>query len=309
MPMESKQTLVGIFESNKSQLEQKLKELKLPTDSSKMEEVVCEYLNAMFDKEGDFRQNLTISEDYVLEAALSLLNLQRELMQKLLLADNIPQECPKSMENKIKPSLSADNVSKIILGNAVGGVVGSWVGTWGAVFGSVAGCAMILYYLSQNNPGERQTVNTLPESQTEMPVNTDLFIRIVRQVCQSVDHLMDTFRTQLQRVASKYESMEKPTLEKEYGILLECIQSLLGARYSDVDDTKYLKKLQSRTDTLAESLENYNLVVEPYTEENKNWFEAIVSEKIREPLMIYPAISKNGSVVKQGKVFIPEIEK
>lgn len=309
MLMGSKQTLVGIFESNKSLLEQRLKELKLPMDASKIEGVVCEYLNEMFDKEGDFRQNLTTSEDYILEAALALLNLQREMVQKLLFVGHIPDARPKPIENKINSSLSVDNVSKIILGNAVGGVVGSLVGTWGAVLGSVAGSALVLYYLSQNNSGGKRSVNELPELQAGELVDTDLFIQILYQVCQSVDHLINTFRTQIQRVVSKYESMEKPTLEKEYSILLESIQSLLGARYSDVDEAKYLKKLQSRADALAESLENYNLSVVSYTEENKSWFEAIISEKIEEPLMVFPAILKNERVVKQGKVFVPETER
>lgn len=309
MLMKTEQTLAGIFESNKELLERRLKELKLPMDASEIEEVVCDYLNEMFDKEGDFRQNLTTSEDYILEAALALLNLQREMMQKMIFAIPVPHAFPKNAENKINSSLPANNTSKIIIGNAVGSVVGSLAGTWGAVFGGIAGCALMLYYLSQHNTEEKQTVNNQPELPTGKTVDTDLFIRIIRQICQSVDHLINTFRTQIQRVVSKYESMEKPTLEKEYSILLESIQSLLGARYSDVDEAKYLKKLQSRADALAESLENYNLSVVSYTEENKSWFEAIISEKIEEPLMVFPAILKNERVVKQGKVFVPETER
>ena len=68
----------------------------------------------------------------------------------------------------------------------------------------------------------------------------------------------------------------------------------------------YVEKLQMRIEDLAETLENYNLTVEDYTEENKSWFEAVESSKVDTPKMVYPAIVKNGSIVLQGKVFIPQ---
>ena len=57
------------------------------------------------------------------------------------------------------------------------------------------------------------------------------------------------------RVVEKYENQEKPTFEKDYGVLLDAIQSLLGASYQMTDE-KRQKRIESRIEDLAESLEN-----------------------------------------------------
>ena len=72
-------------------------------------------------------------------------------------------------------------------------------------------------------------------------------------MCESVDNLIDTFRAQVNRVVQKYESQEKPSLEKEYRSLLESIQSLVGyERNHDMSEEKYNKKIQERIENLSE---------------------------------------------------------
>ena len=69
--MATKGTLKELFESRKEELSEKLKSLSLSKDSSKIQSIVTDYLNELFDSDGEFRQNLTQSEDYVLQAAIS----------------------------------------------------------------------------------------------------------------------------------------------------------------------------------------------------------------------------------------------
>ena len=78
--MESKMTLKELFESRKEELTQKLMDLSLPQDATKVQTIVANYLNQLFDSNGDFRQNLTQSEDYILQAAMSLLNAQQAMV-------------------------------------------------------------------------------------------------------------------------------------------------------------------------------------------------------------------------------------
>jgi hypothetical protein len=66
--MSSKKTLCELFESNKAELRQNLTGIVLPKDLRKAQEAVSSYLEKVFDSEGEFRQNLTQSEDYILEA-------------------------------------------------------------------------------------------------------------------------------------------------------------------------------------------------------------------------------------------------
>ena len=73
-------TLTELFESRKEELAKKLDNLSLPQDATKVQTIVADYLNQLFDSNGNFRQNLTQSEDYILQAAMSLLNAQQSMV-------------------------------------------------------------------------------------------------------------------------------------------------------------------------------------------------------------------------------------
>ena len=81
--MMEQKTLTAIFESNKSILKEKLEGLSLPSDAPKIQKIINDYLNEMFNNEGEFRQNLTQAEDYILQAALSLLNAQQAMTKEM----------------------------------------------------------------------------------------------------------------------------------------------------------------------------------------------------------------------------------
>ena len=81
--MNTKLSLKSLFESNQEKLADKLTHFVLPKDAAKIQNTVKDYLNELFDSNGDFRQNLTQSEDYILEAAMSLLNAQQAMVTEL----------------------------------------------------------------------------------------------------------------------------------------------------------------------------------------------------------------------------------
>lgn len=320
--MEHKKTLKELFESRKNELSEKLSTLYLPKDASKIQSVVTDYLNDLFDSDGEFRQNLTQSEDFILQAAMSLLNAQQSMIGEF----SLPKfaEGKKDSEDKQQPegipvsnfgsSLKKEQYPYVVGGTTVGGAAGALIfGTWGAVFGAIAGTALVLYYSSQLPQNSNKNKKVPPQARIEakpivkeQKINVDVFTNIVGSICDSVDTLIQTFRAQINRVVDKYESIEKPSLEQEYRFLIEGIQTLIGYKRTHADDDKYTSKLQMRIEDLAETLENYNITVEDYTEENKSWFEAVESSKVDTPKMVYPAIVKNGSIVLQGKVFIPQ---
>ena len=321
--MQTKQTLASMFEANKQALENELKGLSLPKDSNKIQSIVTNYFDSLFDQDGSYRQSLTVSEDYILQAALSLLNAQQEMGQKLTEQEII-------IETKTSSSLETDseikqtpiqkilsqkiNGGKTLIGAGSGAILGKVAlsSGWGAVFGAIAGTAIVLYLAakSDRNPhGTTKAISPKPTVETSIQ-NTDIditsFLNIIKQTCESIDSLINTFRSQIQKVVNKYESQDKPTLEREYGLLLESIQSLLGVAYSNTDYEKRLAKIDERLEQLVESLENYGLDVVKYKEENSLWFESLTSTKVLEPTMICPAIVKNGKKKKKGKVFVKE---
>lgn len=307
-------TLRSLFESQCDQLEEKLAGLKLPDDSQNIQNIVSDYLNKLLEDEGDFRQNLTQAEDYILQASLSLLSAQQTMVKELNKNSNSSIRSTTfekaSKDNPLRPTKVISN-NQTIGGTAIGSTAGALLfGTWGAVFGAIAGTAIVLYYASNQSSvsdnKEKQSTEK-PLLPTSTAIDVKLFTNIVRNICESVDSIIETFRAQINRVVHKYENQEKPTLEREYRFLLEGIQSLLGyERTHSADDEKYVKKLQIRIEDIAELLENYNLSVENYSKECEHWFEKVVSPETKETRMVYPAIVKDGQAVLKGKVFVCE---
>ena len=315
-------TLASMFESNKQALGEALEGLALPKDAIKIQNIVSEYFDELFNQDGEYRQNLSQSEDYILQAALSLLNAQQEMGKKLseeviLIKPTITEEPKLEKEQAFgqKPiekflNQQADG-KKTLIGAGGGALLGNMVlGTgWGAVFGAIAGTALVLYMAMQSNekPVIKKSIEAKPMAESYIqnnPINVDAFLNVVQQTCESIDTLITTFRNQIKKVVNKYESQEKPTLEKEYGILLDGIQSLLGVAYSKQVDEKRLKKIDERIEQLVDSLENYGLEIISYTDEQKDLFDKLSSDKITEPTMICPAIIKGNMVVRKGKVFV-----
>lgn len=309
--MEQKK-LKALFESIRPELETKLSSMTLTKDSVKIQETIVEYLNRLLDENGEYRQNLTMSEDYVLQAAISLLNAQQAMAGEFANKIRPIPTMSSSTNGAVKPvGLTKEQYPLALGGSAAGGAAGAvLLGKWGAVFGAIAGTALVLYRalsLPKSQTDKTETTDN-PCKIEEPKLDTKVFLGIVANICESVDSLIDTFRAQINKVVNKYETMEKPTIEREYRFLLEGIQSLTGyERTHDKSEDKYLEKLQTRIEDLAETLENYNLTLENYTKDNEHWFEKVVSDKAVETRMVYPAVVKNGKdVVLQGKVFIPK---
>jgi len=309
------QTIVAMFESNKSKLENDLKNLSLPQDAQRVQKIVSDYLNDLLDGEGDFRQNLTQSEDYILQAACSLLNSQQRIIEEMA-KHSMMQSGTKSMPSSDGAEMKKNQFAyPPLAGSAAGGVIGGLIfGTWGAVFGSIAGTAIALYYISSQQSSSKSTstkVKAIDSGNESKPqekgINTDVFLTIIQQTCGSIDELIATYRAQIRNVVDKYENMDKPALEKDYRFLMEGLQSLFGFnRATKEKDEKFLNKLSDRIENVAELLENYDLAVIDYSEKNKNWFEEVVSPNTAQITMVLPAIVKNNDVVFRGKVFVPQ---
>lgn len=299
-----KTTLYALFDSSKDELSAKLCGLTLPSGVQEIQSCVVDYFNTIFDADGDFRQNLTQSEDYILQAALSMLNTQQAMIKELA-----PVSEQRSSFNKPIPKDSILDDKRAMLGqllpiggSAIGGAAGAvLLGTWGAVFGAIAGTAVSLYYSTRLTNRTVASENTIIAAPVESELNVDAFVQIIGKICQNVDSLIDTFRAQVNRVVSKYENQEKATLEKDFRFLLEGIQSLIGyKRTHSEEEPKYMRKLKERIEDVGELLENYNLMLVNYAEDNEYMFEVVEAQETR---MVLPAIVKEGNVVIKGKIF------
>lgn len=326
-------TLTECFKAQIPILRAELTGLKLPVDSEKVEKIISSKFSILFESEGEFRQNLTQSEDYILQAALSLLHAQQEITVNLV-KENQPKQMSTALSTQLENLEDTHSTSnKMVnssrsfkdvkvsaknsaIGSAGGALVGNVIfGGWGAVFGAIAGTALVIYASSTKNQEEPKNINDKSnvkrtqlsvESIPNSPIDVDKFISIIGQICESVDNLIETFRAQIKRVVNKYESQEKPTIEKDFRTLLEGIQSLIGyKRGHNPEDSKYTTKLQTRIEDLAELLDNYDLETIDYSPDHLEWFEAVESPNATEIKMVTPAIIKGDVLILKGKIFIP----
>lgn len=319
-------SLETLFVDSEQQLREGLENLTVPKDTEKIQSIISEHFSNLLMEEGEFRQNLTQSEDYILQAVLAILNAHQarytclpkteiEIDPSEKSDDNEPANEPNEDEspNEKKIGQKPVKLASSSVAAGVGALAGSALaGTWGAVCGAIACTALTAYIMGKNSDnvsGDKEIVTKYVKTEAyfvEKPLDTDMLLEVVRNLCHSVDEIIITFRAQINNVVQKYENQEKPSLEREYGVLLEGIQTLVGYERAHSKDEKFIKKIQERIEDLAELLENFNLGVVDYTSENAALFDFVPSANTTETKQVYPAIVKSGVPVKKGKVFTPE---
>lgn len=245
--METK-TLTSVFDEHKEDLSVKLADLSLPKDAQKVQEIVSSFLSNLFEGDGIYRQNLTESEDYILQAALHLLQTQQTVTKELVAENhNIPTEQKESEECKKDANFVP------VIGAGLGAVAGTFLGTWGAICGAIAGTAISIYCSRKSGTKKTQTTKRLVSK-----INVNAFINIVSKICASIDGLIDTYRVQVKRIENVYEQREKPSLTNDYSALLEQIANV----YNVCETTDGVPgKLKNAVEMLAETLENYDLKI------------------------------------------------
>ncbi len=309
-------SLKNLFESKKDRLSSQLAGFTLPQNTDAVYKTVYDYFNEVFDADSEFRQNLTQSEDYILQAAISLLNAQKEMANSMKVSASIeldqdeePEQTQSfEQEDILLSKFSEANSGTALLGSGVGAVAGKLIfGGWGAVFGALAGTAIAIYLSTVSKPAKtvsKPLVKT--KEQPSYPVDVNAFISTISSICASVDNLLDTFRAQINSVVQKYESQPKPTLDSNYRPLLESIQTLVGyERTHTEDDEKFAKKLKERIEDITEVIDTWNIQFVDYDGKNAAFFELIPSEKTQEEKMVFPALIRDRLVILKGKVFIP----
>ena len=95
------------------------------------------FLNNLFETEGDYRQHLTQSEDYVLQAAISILSAQQTIISELTKVASKPRAKSTTVnrDDEIKVGLRKKQIPITIGGSAIGSAAGAIaLGTWGCCF-------------------------------------------------------------------------------------------------------------------------------------------------------------------------------
>ena len=314
--METQYSLVSIFEENKQELKERLLGKSFPKDAKEVHDVVNAYFEEILGKENLFRQRLKPSEEYILNAAMSLLNAQQSMY-----GDIIQQEI-KGMESVEYYPESDDLIpieeskKNIVEGTGIGigasalgvGAYALGASVYGGLIVTVTTVAIGLYVVSKLNDKRRfQIQREEPTSEfflLDKKLDVDKFISIICNICKQIDELMNTYRVQIAQVRNSYKSKEEISLEKDFKLLLSSIQMMLGISYEEDASEKCLKKLKERVEEVGESLENYGIKVIKYSDEVKAAFEIVRRENIEQPKTLIPALEKDGTIVLRGKVAV-----
>lgn len=272
--MENTHTLASMFEANKQALENKLIGLTLPKDANQIQKVVSEYLNSMFENNGEYRQNLTQAENYIINDVIDLLNVQHEIINELVCKNHPTHTSVDVKENNKKSNkglytLLGSGVGGslgVVTGNCIGGSVGTIIGTWGAVFGAIAGAAIVIYCSTLTSSNNGKTV-TVKKEIPQTSIQTEVFLDIIKKICERVDKLIGTFRNQIKRVENAYRKEEKPSLIKDYPSLSERLEELFQIANSEEKTNN--DELLSQIDLVKRSLKNYGVIFEDGKLSNK----------------------------------------
>lgn len=255
--MQEKTTLVSMFEANRHKLEGELANLMLPQDAAKIQSAVMDILNAMFENDSEYRQNLTQSEDYILVAAIELLSAQQNIVREIV-AGMEGTSYISSSESKSRNGQKEKSSYLWIgalAGVSIGTISGVLLDTWKAVFCAIAGTAVVIYgtSLCKTKPIENENVS--------YSIDTQLFANIVKTVCGRIDDLIETYRVQVKKVKNTYEQREKPSLQKDYPLLLKDIQELVVMMQNAKESNKGIERVEKKIVELSETLENYGLAI------------------------------------------------
>lgn len=271
-----KKSLKQLFESQQDKLAQNIEGLFLPKDAKKVQEITATHMAELFDGTGEFRQNLTQSEDFILQAALSLLNAQQSMIGELSKANietrlRLTEKKEKDNRcNRIQSCLAVGGsavgalTADAILVSTKGATKGAIFGTWGAVFGAVVGAAIAIYlsYRRQTKApsGVKKGSKSISAHMKGVPLDTRAFLNIVGSICDRLDNLIATYQVQIKRLKNSYESREKPSLMKDYSSLMDQIENVCRLSESTTDNAH--ARLLEAINMMAEVLENYGLKYE-----------------------------------------------
>lgn len=255
--MQKKMTLVSMFETNKHELGRELANLMLPQDAAKIQGAVMNILNAMFENNSEYRQSLTQSEDYILVAAIELLNAQQNIVQEIVaeMKEGVYISPSKVNSQKGQKEKSSYLWMGAIAGVTIGTASGVLLDTWKAVFCAIAGTAVVIYGTSLCK------TKSIENENVSHSIDTQIFVNIVRTLCSKIDDLIETYRVQVKRVKHMCEQREKPSLQKDYPLLLQAIQELIAIKQNTKEADKRINRVEKKIAELSETLENYGLAI------------------------------------------------
>jgi len=299
--------LAQLFEENKEQLYNELQELYLPQDAQKLQNVIISFFDAQLSPSGEYGQSLTQAEMHLLNSCVKIWQTQFKLQNSLLSNSSpmLPTTTKKATKTKRFSKVESKNA---VIGTLIGSGIGAFFNPIVTLAGALAGLCLTIYLtdkLYNENETEQSNNDESILSFERKTIDADLIVRIVKEMCENIDNIVLTFNIQVENLMPQIVE----GFENQYPDILEAFQKFAGgmSEHKNNDETYIYNQYSLIEDALAQ----HGILVEHYnaTETEKQlYFEVQETQKITDIKEILPALIKNGTVIKKGKLLIPKNE-
>lgn len=296
-------SLLSLFQQSEAELKAQLTGLVLPKDEDKLNRVLSNLFveHIYVDR---YKDELTNSELAIFQSAIQLVEASLKLQQDMFsfsqnTTASIPAEVVKS-EKDAYPQWRLNKNQMTVLGTTAVGVLAGAATNIGTMLLAIVATAAGLWISKETHENEVKVQERVVAK--DIQVNADAIINAARNICQSIDRLMDMYQTNINNLKSRMETKNQPTLQNMYGYLLDRLANL----YRDKTNQAPAEDIEDDISKIFKTLKNYRYEFVNYSEENKHMFEVEEIDGISEPEETEVAILENGICIKEGKYYQPK---
>ena len=203
-------------------------------------------------------------------------------------------------ENETAPIWRLNKNQITLLGTTAVGVLAGAVTNVGTVLLAIVATAAGLWVSKESRDNEIKVQEKIIAK--DIQVNADAIINAARNICQSIDRLMDMYQTNIENLKSRIDNKPQPKLHNMYGYLLDRLANL----YRDKTNQASAEDIEDDISKIFKTLKNYRYEFVNYSEENKHMFDVEEIDGISEPEETEVAILENGICIKEGKYYQPK---
>lgn len=298
-------SLLSLFQESESELKAQLTGLVLPKDEDKLNRVLSNLFIEHIHVE-KYKEELTNSELAIFQSAIQLVEESLKLQQDMFSftqntnASSFTEVIKYEKDNDTYSQWRLNKNQITLLGTTAIGVLAGAATNVGTVLLAIVATATGLWISKESRDNEFKVQEKIVAK--DIQVNADAIINAARNICQSIDRLMDMYQTNIENLKSRIDNKPQPKLHNTYGYLLDRLANL----YRDTTNQASAEDIEDDISKIFKTLKNYRYEFVNYSEENKHMFDVEEIDGISEPEETEVAILENGICIKEGKYYQPK---
>lgn len=302
--MEKRVSLVALFDLIEADLTCELRQISLPQDLGKLENILNDIFTQRIDISRYYGEISPVSLG-VLQHCFRIVAVQNRLFSCI---DFKPiTESPFSTmisveQNQSRTIYTYIKDNKEVAATFLGGIIGGgWIlSSWSSIITATIGCAIAKYYNNISHLPSYKMQNTqIAERCTHL--NVCLLVDAIRDMCRQMDDLMHYVQGSIDIYRKEEEPTPEVSLDNTFSDILDCVKSL----FLSYKKEEPIDKLKEKIQNVFETLENYDYKIVEYSEELAHCFSVVESPHIHKAQTSKPAVLKEGKILEKGRYLVP----